>query len=369
MTQTTLSGFGVVVKNKGGEMKVLITGGAGFVGANLAIYLAKNGYEVIVMDNLVRRGGEFNLENFKNKNVKFVHGDVRCPEDFVQLPKVDYICECSAQPSAVDGYNNPVFDITNNTFGLMNVLEFARKCDAAVIYWSTNKVYSANVANAVSLVEGDMRWSWGETEPFTGFDKEHGFSSELSIDGGQHSVYGLSKVMGDLMCQEYYDAFGVKTVSNRFSCLYGQGQWGKCEQGWVTWFAIAYHFKLPLQFFGWKGKQVRDALHIHDICSLVKLQMENIDKVAGQAFNIGGGKDNTLSLIEACEMLENMTGNYVPIEYVDNIRKADHCIYISDIRKIKNAIGWAPKVGVEQGYEEVLKWVKDNKNILEKLYT
>lgn len=349
--------------------KVLITGGAGFVGANLAVFLSNNGYEVIVMDNLVRRGGEFNLEHFKQNKVKFVHGDVRCPEDFVQLPKVDYICECSAQPSAVDGYNNPVFDITNNTVGLMNVLEFARKCDASVIYWSTNKVYSANVANSIPLIEQDKRWIWGEpTKPLIGFDKDNGFSSDLTIDGGQHSVYGLSKVMGDLMCQEYYDAFGVKTVSNRFSCLYGSRQWGKCEQGWVTWFAIAYHFKLPLQFFGWNGKQVRDALHIKDICSLVLSEMENIDKIAGQSFNIGGGKDNTVSLMEACDLLESMTGNKVPIEYINNIRKADHCIYISDIRKIKEAINWEPKVGVIEGYQEVLEWVRDNETMLKKLY-
>lgn len=358
-------------------MKVLITGGAGFVGANLAVYLTNNGYEVIVMDNLVRRGSELNIEYLKSHGIKFVHGDVRCTEDFIQLPVVDFICECSAQPSATEGYNNPVFDITNNTIGLMNVLEYARKNNSGVIYWSTNKVYSADVANAIPIIEKETRWEWNkdellewcEQEFIKGFNPNRGFDSTLPIDGGQHSIYGLSKLMGDLMCQEYYDAFGVKTVCNRFSCLYGPRQWGKCEQGWVTWFAIAYYFKLPLQFFGWKGKQVRDALHIMDICTLVKAEIENIDKIAGKTFNIGGGINNTISLIEACSMLEKMTGNSVAVDILPDIRKADHCVYISDIQKIQTAIGWSPTIGIEEGYKDVLEWIKENELILKQMYT
>ena len=352
-------------------MKVLITGGAGFVGANLAFYLKERGNDVIVMDNLVRRGSEFNLPALKEKGITFVHGDVRCPEDFAQLPSVDFICECSAQPSATEGYKNPMFDITNNTVGLLNVLEFARKTGAAVIYWSTNKVYSGDVVNAIPMLEGAKRFKWDESSRYLlipGFDFEHGFSNQLTVDGGQHSIYGLSKIMGDLMCQEYFDAFGVKTVINRFSCLYGPRQWGKCEQGWVTWFAIAYRFGLPLTLFGWNGKQVRDALYISDICSLVEAEMKNIDKVAGQAFTIGGGADKSVSLLEACDMLSELTGQTTEVKVVPNVRKADHCVYVSDIRKIEKYIGWKPQVGVKQGYVEILKWIDENKDMLEKLY-
>jgi CDP-paratose 2-epimerase len=361
--------------NKGDIMKILITGGAGFVGANLAFYLKERGHDVIAMDNLVRRGSEFNLPALKERGITFIHGDVRCPEDFEQLPRVDFICECSAQPSATEGYKNPMFDITNNTVGLLNVLEFARKNGSAVIYWSTNKVYSGDIVNSIPLKEFDKRWNWDLTAGYhtdyktpVGFTYGYGFSNELTIDGGQHSIYGLSKVMGDLMCQEYFDAFGVKTVINRFSCLYGPRQWGKCEQGWVTWFAIAYRFNLPLTLFGWNGKQVRDALYISDICNLVDMEMKNIDNVAGQAFNIGGGGDKSISLLEACDMLAELTGNTTEVTIVPNVRKADHCVYISDIRKIKKYIGWEPIVGIKQGYVKILKWIEDNKDMLEKLY-
>ncbi|HIE53119.1 MAG TPA: NAD-dependent epimerase/dehydratase family protein [Armatimonadetes bacterium] len=211
-------------------MKVLITGGAGFIGAQLAFYLRERGHEVIVLDNLVRRGSELNLPLFKRWGIPFYHGDVRNAEDFVALPRdIEVICETCAQPSAIAGYDNPIFDITNNTLGLMHTLEFARECGAAVIFWSTNKVYSGDRVNAFPRREAETRWVWdqeaiqrqyGDHLP-PGFDPRYGFSEEFSIDGGQHSIYGLSKVMADLACQEYYDAFGVKTVVNRFSCLAG----------------------------------------------------------------------------------------------------------------------------------------------------
>jgi len=810
-------------------LKVLITGGAGFVGAQLAFYLKDRGHEVVAMDNLVRRGSELNLPLLQARGIPFLHGDVRNAEDFIPLPQgIDVICETCAQPSAIDGYANPIFDINNNTLGLMHVLEFARQRGCGLIFWSTNKVYSGDKVNQFPRREEEMRWVWdkeaiaaqyGDRLP-PGFDPDWGFSDEFTIDGGQHSIYGLSKVMSDLACQEYADAFGVKTVVNRFSCLagdteietrggtlplqdiqrgatvravtpsnsgwantptgafrtpgtdktfweirtkrgrviratgdhlfycpggykpveemeYGQlvevhpmvrrqhyrelpdqailtpqdfwafftdpqwawpdgtaerclqdleqrnldrisyrhpmiyvlaglvgyafgnghldlynthrsdngratvratiqfydkdpqnlqalqedirrlgfnggkihssrspsefkgkpidgwatsftcgqrafvglmyllgvpcgkkaeqayrvppwvrqaprdvkaeflrgffgaelrcpairggelsyigytqskresladaarafnediavmlsewdietapfetdryqandgewirgyelrikqarenfarfaenigytyhrervtacfriaeflktglpmayydewiadmtksisrpdspgvwdwvvekrpvaeepvydltlpetgnfiangfhvhnclageGQFGKSAQGWVAWWAMAFHFGLPLKYIGWNGKQVRDTLFIEDLCRLVELEMEHLDEVAGEVFNIGGGPRFTLSLREATALLREKFGRDVPVTIEDDPRKADQCIYISDIRKAKEQLGWEPLLGIEEGYDRIIAWIRENEEDLKRLY-
>lgn len=358
-------------------MKILITGGAGFIGAQLAFYLKNRGHRVIVLDNLVRRGSESNLPRFKRAGVEFVHGDVRNREDFAHVPKgIDLICGTSAQPSVVTGYANPVFDITNNTLGLINVLEFARSLGCAVVFWSTNKVYSGDRINAFPTREESTRWvwnkeairsRWGNHLP-PGFDPDYGFSEDFSVDGGQHSIYGLSKIMADLACQEYADAFGVKTAINRFSCLAGEGQFGKSEQGWVVWWAVAFHFGLPLRYIGWGGKQVRDVLFIEDVCRLVELEMEHLDSIAGEVFNIGGGMEQTLSLVEATALLREKFRRDLPITVEEKPRKADQCIYISDIRKAQRILGWSPRVGIEEGYDQIIEWIRANEAELRLLY-
>lgn len=358
-------------------MKILITGGAGFVGANLARYLTEAGHRVTVLDNLVRRGSELNLPRLKERGIQFLHGDVRSKEDFVAAPRdIDVILECCAQPSAIDGYANPLFDINNNTIGLLNTLEYARACDAGLIFWSTNKTYAGVHINQFPMLEQASRWVWdkaaiaeqyGDRLP-TGFDPDHGFSAEFTVDGRDHSIYGLSKIMADLACQEWSDAFGVPTVVNRFSCLAGEGQFGKSAQGWVAWWAIAFHFGLPLKYIGWEGKQVRDALFIEDICRLVECELSQLDNLAGRVFNVGGGKDITLSLREATALMEDAFGTTVPVVYEEDPRKADHCIYISDIRPVTAATGWTPRVGVEAGYERIIRWVRDHEDELAGLY-
>lgn len=358
-------------------MKILITGGAGFVGAQLGLHFRRRGDEVVVMDNLVRRGSELNLPVLREAGIEFVHGDVRNAEDFAALPRgIDAILETSAQPTAIAGYANPIFDVTNNTLGLIHVLEHARRENAALVFWSTNKVYSAEKVNALPRKEEASRWVWDEEAiartypagPPAGFDPKHGIAPDFSIDGGQHSIYGLSKVMADLACQEWASAFGVPTVVNRCSCLAGEGQFGKSEQGWLAWWAIAHHFDLPIQYIGWKGKQVRDVLFIDDLARLVELQLKNIDKIAGEVFAVGGGMEHTLSLQEATRLASKATGRIVKETMAPEPRKADHCLYVSDIRKAQSKLGWTPKLTIEQGFTRLLRWVEEHDKELAHLY-
>lgn len=357
-------------------MNVLITGGAGFVGAQLAFFLRDHSYSVVVMDNLARRGSEANLLAFKHRGIPFFHGDVRNQEDFIGLPKdIEVICHTSAQPSVVYGYANPMLDFGCNTLGTMNALEFARGHSCGFILWSTNKVYDGDQINQLPRIESETRWMWDRERILeidkglhSGFHPDYGFSEDLSIDGNQHSIYGLTKVMADLACQEYSHAYGIPTIVNRFSCLAGPGQFGKSEQGWVVWFAIAFHFGLPLRLMGWKGKQVRDILFIEDMCRLVQLQLENLERVGGQVFNIGGGTSNTLSLIEAMSVQRQTYNRKVGVTFEEPPRRADHCIYVSDIRKAQNLLGWSPRVGIEEGYQQIVDWVKCNEDMLRPLY-
>jgi len=360
-------------------MKILITGGCGFVGAQMAFHFQQRGHRVIAADNLVRRGGEINLPNFRRYGIEFIHADVRNPEDLESLPAgIDLICDCSAQPSVVTGYANPLFDITNNAIGLVHVLEFARKRGCPLIFWSSNRVYSADKTNLPPHCATSTRLDWdaeayakqfeGKGNALQGFDPQHGFSEEFTLEGRERSIYGLSKLMADLACQEYAGAFGMKVVINRFGVISGEGQFGKSDQGWVAWWAVAFSFGLPLKYIGWKGKQVRDILFIEDVCRLVECQLNHLDKISGEVFNVGGGRANSLSLVEGTHILREKLGRDVPFTYEDQPRKADQSIYMTDNRKAERLLGWKPKVSVSEGYDRILAWIKENETHLRSMY-
>jgi CDP-paratose 2-epimerase len=356
---------------------ILITGGAGFVGSELAVRLTEKNHRVVVMDNLVRRGSESNLERLARHGVTFVHGDVRNPEDFENLPSgIEFLIDVSAQPSVVSGYSNPVFDITNNSLGVIRVLEFARRHRCPMIFFSTNRVYVVDRLLELPRREAATRIEWdsdawnqlpSETR-LRGFDPVHGVSEEFAVDGGQRSIYGLSKLIADASCQEYAHAFDLPLVVNRFGVIAGTGQFAKLDQGWVVWWAIAHYFKLPLKYIGWNGKQVRDVLFLDDVCSLVELQMGQISRFRGDIFNLGGGSANSLSLREGTTLLERKLGHGTNITVEDSVRKGDLPIYFTDNRKGTQQLKWKPSVTLDQGFDKILAWIRANEDTLRKRY-
>ena len=343
-------------------MKILITGGAGFVGGNLAVYFAQRDHEVVCFDNLVRRGSELNLQRFsKYKNIVFVHGDVRNSEDFKAIPfSPDVVLECAAQPTAIDGYENPMYDITNNTYGLINVLEYCRKEAAGLVFWTSNKTYSGDLCNSVPLKEQDTRLVWDDSKNFKlrGWSM-HGFNTEMDLNGNQHTVYGASKIAADIFCQEWAGAFDLPVIINRFSCIYGPHQFGKVSQGWIVWFIIAKLLNKPISFYGFKGKQVRDCLYIEDMCELVEKQINSISKHRGSYYNAGGGSENTVSILELNTKLDELLSVSSEI-ILDSPRKADQKIYISDIRDVERDFDWTPKTNFDDGLKKTIEWVKSN---------
>jgi CDP-paratose 2-epimerase len=359
------------------DVYILITGGAGFVGSELAIQLTKKNHRVVVMDNLVRRGSESNLERLSRHGVIFVHGDVRNPEDFDNLPEgIGFVCDTSAQPSVVSGYTNPVFDITNNSLGVVRVLEYARLHRCPLIFFSTNRVYVVDKLLELPRQEAATRIEWDSDAwkripaelRARGFDPLHGVSEEFSVDGGQRSIYGLSKLIADVTCQEYAHAFDMPVVVNRFGVIAGTGQFAKLDQGWVVWWAIAHYFKLPLKYIGWNGKQVRDIVFLEDVCALVESQMNQMDRFRGDIFNLGGGPENSLSLREGTQLLEDKLGHGTTITTEDAIRKADLPIYFTDNRKAAKLLNWTPKVTIEEGFDRILDWIRSNEASLRARY-
>lgn len=351
---------------------ILILGGAGFMGSNLALHLTKLGYSVTVMDNLVRAGVENNLEEFKKHSIKMVRGDIRNPEDFNKLEDIyDVVLLLAAQPSAIN-YSNPVFDITNNSVGVLNTLEFIRGSGAGLIFWSTNKCYSGRLTNSIPYMETDLRYEWLPTLKSDNLPigwSPKGFNEQLSIDGKDRSIYGVSKAMADILIQEWSDAYQIPSIINRLSCQSGPRQWGLAEQGWVTWFAIANELGLPIEIFGFNGKQVRDNLYVGDLCDLIVKQIEKLPNYYGEIFNVGGGISHNLSLLEAIEIIEELNSKkFSYIKYNPKERRADQRIYISDISKVSSHFDWSPTTSVKNSYIQIIEWVKENKKVLEKMH-
>jgi CDP-paratose 2-epimerase len=365
------------LQQRGDSLHILVTGGCGFVGCHVARHFREQGHRITVMDNLVRRGSERNLEVLRRHGISFCHGDVRSSEDLANLPYgIEMVCDASAQPSVVTGYANPLFDISNNGFGAINVLEYVRARKIPLISWSSNRVYGADRLNALPRRETLTRFEYDadgwckspvDQRP-TGFHPVHGISEGFSIDGGQRSIYGLSKLIMDAACQEYAQAYDLPMVVNRFGVLSGPGQFGQTDQGWVVWWIVAHWFQLPLTYLGWHGKQVRDVLFIEDMLDLVDKQVARIGEFRGEVFNVGGGAGNSVSLREATAMMQEISSRVAPVTIAELASKGDIVLYWTDNRKATHWLNWTPKIGLRDGFAQIFEWIRENEAELRSRY-
>jgi CDP-paratose 2-epimerase len=294
---------------------------------------------------------------------------VRNPEDLANLPAgIELICDTSAQSSVVSGYANPLFDITNNGLGAIHILEYARLRRISLMFWSSNRVYGADRLNALPRRETSTRFeydaeAWNrlpvEQRP-PGFHPLYGISEEFSIDGGQRSIYGLSKLMADAACQEYAQAFDLPIVVNRFGVISGVGQFGHADQGWVVWWAMAHWFGLPLTYLGWQGKQVRDVLFVEDMLALLDVQMSQLSSLRGEVFNVGGGASNAISLREATSAMQEISSRSTSVTQSDKVRQGDVVLYFTDNRKVSQHFGWQPRTDLRAGFTRIFEWIRQN---------
>lgn len=330
-------------------MKLLIFGGSGFIGTNVALKALEKGHEVVIFDSLIRPGTEENYEILKDKTT-FIRGDVRNTEDFWRIPKVDAAINFAANPGIPWSIENPIFDFQTNALGALNILEYSRHNGKfPVIQASTNKVYSEEI-NERPLTEKSTRYGWSGEDVY-------GISEKFPLDAqGRygHSPYGCSKIAADMYFQEYNLLYGVPTVINRMSCIYGLHQKGVSDQGWVDHFVR----KLVLgdgkvDIFG-DGKQVRDMLWGEDVAELYLKEIEMIDQVRGQVFNVGGGLHYNISLIESLNLISKLTGKDFNATY-HPWRHADQKIYISRTDKVEKLMKWQPTTDIETGIRRMIE--------------
>jgi CDP-paratose 2-epimerase len=343
--------------------RILVTGGAGFVGANLCLALAEEarGAEVIALDSLMRRGSELNLARLRAAGVAFVHGDVRVREDLMAIEPVDAIVECSAEPSVLAGMGTGAdFVVQTNLLGAHHCFELARRDGAQVIFLSTSRVYPVAPQLELNLREEETRFALEAEQPLAGAS-EHGIAEDFPLAGAR-TLYGATKLAAELLLTEYADAFGVRATIDRCGVIAGPWQMGKVDQGVFTHWLLAHYQRRPLSYIGYggSGKQVRDVLHVDDVCELVLEQLADPEGWNGATVNVGGGVEGSLSLRETTDLCVELTGNEVPIEPVAQARPGDVPLYATDCRRLFARTDWRPRRGPRTVLEDTLAWVEAN---------
>lgn len=349
---------------------ILITGGAGFVGSALAFELKKNysSLNIYCLDNLKRRGSELNIPRLKKVGIEFVHGDIRNKEDFDGLPPIDLIIEASAEPSVLAGINSsPDYLLNTNLVGTINCLNFALKNKSDFIFLSTSRIYPIKNIEKINYTESQTRFVISDKQSLSGVS-EKGLSEEFPLHGTR-SLYGASKLTSELIIQEYAETYGLRTVINRCGVLTGPWQMGKVDQGVVVLWAARHFWKKGLSYIGYggTGKQVRDILHTLDLFRLIDWQIKNIDSIRNDTFNVGGGTEVSVSLLELTHLCEKISGNKIDIASVKETRQADIPVYITDNTKINHISGWKPQIMPFQILTEIHDWIRANEKDLESI--
>lgn len=345
---------------------LLVTGGAGFVGSNLAASFKQlwPRADVIVLDNLKRRGSEYNIPRLKDLGVRFVHGDIRNPEDLKFDKKIDLLLECSAEPSVLAGFGgSPEYLINTNLVGTINCLEMARINKADVVFLSTSRVYPYDPINAIAVREEETRLEWAGEGP-AGWSRE-GVDVDFDLNGPR-SMYGATKLCSEFVLREYEAMYGLRAIVDRCGVIAGPWQFGKVDQGVFSLWMQAHYFQRKLAYigFGGKGRQVRDLLHIDDLFDLLTLQLGNMTKAAGKVYNVGGGRFSNLSLCETTRICEEITGNKIEIAADPNNRPADLGIYIGDNKRVRQDFGWTPRRTAKNILEDLFEWIRREEKAL-----
>lgn len=333
---------------------ILITGGAGFIGVNTAKAFFQDGWDVSVLDNLSRKGAENNLQWLQKEcesKINFFHVDIRDFDrvsEVVRLVKPDMLLHLAAQVAVTTSYLNPREDFEINALGSFNIMEAVRLLspESFVLYASTNKVYGGMEETSVTLKENGYHFS----------DLVDGVKESQPLDF--HSPYGCSKGVADQYTIDYARIYDLKTCSFRQSCIYGTRQFGIEDQGWVAWFTIAAKLNKPITLYG-DGWQTRDVLNVKDLSMAYMAAWKHRNTISGQAFNIGGGPNNTLCLRDLLKFLESELNIDLNPQFAPS-RPGDQPVFICDISKALTHLEWSPTINVYDGVKELIDWVQRN---------
>jgi CDP-paratose 2-epimerase len=340
---------------------ILITGGAGFIGINSARYFHERNWSVTILDNLSRRGAADNLDWLRRgQQVRFEHADIRnfrAMERIIHELRPSAVLHLAAQVAVTTAVSSPREDFETNALGTFNVLEAVRTKSPKTFFInaSTNKVYGK--MEDTGIVKRNGRYEYSNFPRGVGEDRPLDF----------HSPYGCSKGAADQYTIDYARIYGLSSVTFRQSCIYGPRQFGIEDQGWVAWFAIAAALGKKITIYG-DGKQTRDVLQVQDLARAYEAAFDRREAVSGQAFNIGGGPSNTISLLELIRYLEEELGSDIPLQWGD-WRPGDQPVFVCNLEKAKRLLRWQPLVPVREGVRDLIRWVRENKELFDDVVT
>jgi CDP-paratose 2-epimerase len=347
-------------RSRDSEKTVLITGGSGFIGTNLADAIASSGRRVRILDNLSRPGVEKNLQWLQEthgERVSIHVADVRDPFAVLRaVTGVETVFHFAAQVAVTTSLVDPIHDFEVNVRGTQNVLEAARVQSEppAVLFTSTNKVYGG-------MDDVPLRLRGARYEPADDTLRARGFGEDRTLDF--HSPYGCSKGAADQYVLDYARSYGMRTGVFRMSCIYGPHQFGTEDQGWVAHFLIRALDDLPLTLYG-DGKQVRDILYVEDLVRALLLAEKRIGELSGRAFNMGGGPANTISLLELIDLIGALHGRRPEVAFED-WRTGDQRYYVSNTARFEAATGWRPRVNAREGVRNLYNWLLEFRGLAE----
>ena len=332
-------------------MKILITGGCGFIGSNLAIFLKNKirKVKIVSIDNLSRKGSNLNLKRLSKERIKNFKLDISKSSNIAKLKKFDLIIHCAAEP-AIEISKKKIDEVFNsNLLGTFSILKKCVRDNSNIIYLSSSRVYS--MKNLFKL------------------KKKSSVKENFNVENSK-SIYGFTKLSSELLIKEYSYLFNIKYIINRVALVSGPWQFGKVEQGFVSLWVWRHLNRLKLKYivFGGKGKQVRDVLHIQDLCDLILIQIQKMKKINNKLMNIGGGFSNSLNLLQLTKLTEDVTKNKVKIGSIKKTSSYDVPYYISNLGYVKKLYRWKPKRNLNKIISDIYFWMKPNINNLKRYF-
>ena len=335
-------------------MNILVTGGCGFVGSNLAIYLKKKlkNIRITSLDNLYRRGSEINLNRLKKFKIKNIKKDISNEKNLLSLKKFDLIIDCCAEPAIEKSRYEQDRVFQTNLIGTFNVLKKCAKDRADIIFLSSSRVYSIEKINNI-------------------FKKKKTFLIDESFSTlSPKSLYGFTKLSSEELIKEFSYIYKFKYIINRFGVIAGPWQFGKQDQGFVSLWIISHYLRKKLNYIGYggTGKQTRDVLHINDVCELIYLQILKLNKINNHTFTVGGGKKNSINLKELTTMCENITGNNVKFGRIKSTSIYDIPYFITRNNKVKKIYKWQPTLNVSKIVYDIYYWALSNQKMIKNFF-
>ena len=340
-------------------MKILITGGCGFVGSNLALFLKKKGFSVHTLDNLTRKGSTYNSNLLKKQKIKNYKINISNIKKIKSLPKYDLILDCCAEAAVEISKNDFDKVINTNLIGTINILKKSKNDKSKIIFISSSRIYPLEEMNKI-IKNKNLKSKIKISKMFSEKDKII----------GPKTIYGLTKLCSEMLIEEFSYAYQLKYLINRCGVISGPLQFGKQDQGFVSLWIWRHLNKKKLSYIGYGGygNQIRDVLHIDDLSELILLQIKNINKINNKLFTVGGSKTSYTSLSQLTKLCQKITGNKIKMGKVSKTSSYDIPYYLSDNTHVSNTYRWKPKRNINQVVMDTFLWLKKNKPIIKKYF-